>query len=86
MIPPGGSGEFVAWMEQVLDVYKRPYDAHATRSFAWMNRRANSSGRRGPRYQPVPAALRAMTTNMNVVASVACSWPWNLSAVGARSG
>ena len=27
MIPPGGSGEFVARMEQVLDIYKRPYDA-----------------------------------------------------------
>lgn len=26
MIPPKGSGEFVARMEQVLDVYKRPYD------------------------------------------------------------
>ena len=26
MIPPGGNGEFVAHMEQVLEVYKRPYD------------------------------------------------------------
>ncbi len=27
MIPPQGSAEFVAAMEQVLDVYQRPYDA-----------------------------------------------------------
>ena len=27
VIPPKGSGEFVACMERVLDVYKRPYDA-----------------------------------------------------------
>lgn len=27
MIPPEGNGEFVARMEQVLDVYRRPYDA-----------------------------------------------------------
>lgn len=27
MIPPGQSGEFVARMEDVLDVYQRPYDA-----------------------------------------------------------
>jgi hypothetical protein len=26
VIPPGGNGEFVAHMEQVLEVYKRPYD------------------------------------------------------------
>lgn len=26
MIPPGSSGEFVAGMEQVLDVYRQPYD------------------------------------------------------------
>lgn len=26
MIPPKASGEFVAAMEQVLDVYSRPYD------------------------------------------------------------
>ena len=26
MIPPEGNGEFVAQMEQVLEVYKRPYD------------------------------------------------------------
>jgi len=26
VIPPQGNGEFVAQMEQVLDVYKRPYD------------------------------------------------------------
>ena len=28
MIPPLGNGEFVAQMEQVLDVYKRPYDPY----------------------------------------------------------
>jgi len=28
VIPPEHNGEFVAQMEQVLDVYKRPYDAH----------------------------------------------------------
>lgn len=27
MIPPGESSEFVAGMERVLDIYKRPYDA-----------------------------------------------------------
>lgn len=27
MIPPGGDAEFVCRMEQVLDVYERPYDA-----------------------------------------------------------
>ncbi len=27
MIPPGGNAEFVAQMEKVLEVYKRPYDA-----------------------------------------------------------
>jgi hypothetical protein len=26
VIPPGQDAEFVAHMEQVLDVYKRPYD------------------------------------------------------------
>ena len=26
MIPPEKNGEFVAWMERVLDVYRRPYD------------------------------------------------------------
>lgn len=28
MIPPLGNGEFVAHMERVLDVYKRPYDCN----------------------------------------------------------
>ena len=68
MIPPGGSGEFVARMEQVLDIYKRPYDAQYP--VVCMDESPRQLIRETR--TPVPAASRAMTTNMNVVASAAC--------------
>jgi hypothetical protein len=52
VIPPGGSGEFVASMEQVLDVYRRPYDAQ--RPVVWMDESPRQLIR-GAR-TPLPAA------------------------------
>ncbi len=64
VIPPHQSSVFVAAMEQVLDVYKRPYDPSYPVSYAEISGMAFSM-------EPVVAAMPRKT---NVIGGAAISW------------
>ncbi len=73
-IPPEQSGEFVWRMEDVLDVYSRPYDP--TRPQVCLDEASKQLLGRGP--PPPPAAPgraeRGTTTSTSGTASPTCSW------------
>jgi hypothetical protein len=73
VIPPEANGNFVAAMEQVLDVYKRPYDP----SFPVVCMDETPRQLIKELFRAHEVAWSAMTTSTNGAGSIPCSWRAN---------
>ena len=85
MIAPQANAQFVAAMEQVLDIYSRPIDAkHPVVCMDETPRQLIRETRQPIAAAPGrPGALSAMTTSTNAAACATCSWPGSRGLVGA---
>ena len=76
MIPPQGNAEFVAGMEKVLDVYRRPYDPAFP--VVCMDETPRQLIRETRTPVPMsPGRPAAMTTSTGVAGRAMSSWPPN---------
>jgi transposase len=72
-VPPEQSGEFVWRMEDILEVYTRPYDPKRPQVASTRPARS-SSGMLAPRAWRSRASRRGRTTSTNGTAPRICSW------------
>lgn len=84
MIPPDQDDtEFVYHMEDVLSLYKEPYDPDRP-LICFDEHPKNSPNKCGNRARLSRARLPAKTTSTNETAPRTCFWPLNRSPAGER--
>ena len=83
VIPPQADAEFVANMEQVLDLYQKPYDPDCP-SCAWTSSRCSWSRKPARRWRPRRTVRGVSTTSTNGPARPRSSCSANRWRVGGR--
>ena len=66
-IPPKEDAEFIACMEDILDIYEMPYDPNV-RLYAWMKNHTSCLGKQRNRCQCVQAMTKKWILNIPVMA------------------